>query len=320
MPETKAVTSEKRADTVGAQGPIVVGFDGSEQSQDALELARVLCEVHGARCIVATVLEYGPVPVHRAISDSEQGEAQELFDSARRRLKGIEVETHIAGTRSPGRMLAELAEREGAATLVVGSPHHRSRASRALLGSVAEYLMRRSPCEVAIAPPGYGETSLSHFGFDQVSVAFDGTEESKRALEGAEALAETAEATIQIIVAEDPVVTSVEAEAEASGKRAHGVRGSGASVLAEAIDSVPDSLKPHGRVVEPSGREIAPHIATAIASGCDGDVLVCGRRSARERALLGSVTTHLLLAVHCPVLVVPSADGIEGDPDLSVAS
>ena len=197
-------------------------------------------------------------------------------------------------------MLAELAEREGAATLVVGSPHHRSRASRALLGSVAEYLMRHSPCEVAIAPLGYGETSLSHFGLDQVSVAFDGTEESKRALKGAEKLAEAAGSSIQILVAEDPVVTSIEAE------RPHGARGRGATVLAEALESVPDSLKPQGAVVEPRGREIAPHIATGIAAGCDGDILVCGRRSARERTLLGSVTTHLLVAAHCPVLIIPS--------------
>lgn len=300
MPETNAATTETRPTAERGAGPIVVGFDGSEQSHDALELARVLCEVRGARCIVASVLEYGPVSVHRALSDSEQDEAKEIFDAARRRLHGIEVESHIAGTRSPGKMLAELAKREGASTLVVGSPHHRSRASRTLLGSVAEYLLHNSPCEVAIAPLGYGETSLSHFGFDQVSVAFDGAAESWRALKGAEELAESAGATIQIIVAEDPVVSSIEAEDH------HEVRGGGASVLAKAIDSVPDSLKPQGEVVEPTGREVAPHIAVAIAAGCDGNILVCGRRSARERALLGSVTTHLLVAARCPVLVVPS--------------
>lgn len=300
MAETTAITTDARPADWQEQGPIVVGFDGSEQSHDALELARVLCEVRGARCIVATVLEYGPVSVHRALSDPEQGEAAELFGEARDVLRGIEVETRIAGTRSPGRMLTELAEREGASTLVVGSPHHRSRAGRALLGSVAEHLLHHSPCEVAIAPVGYGETGLSHFGFDQVSVAFDGTEESKRALKGAERLAATAGATIQVIVAEDPVVTSIEAEGIAD------VRSTGERVLAEAVESVNDSLKPHGEVVKPAGREIAPHIATAIASSCDGNILVCGRRSARERALLGSVTTHLLVASNCPVLVVPS--------------
>jgi nucleotide-binding universal stress UspA family protein len=101
-------------------------------------------------------------------------------------------------------------------------------------------------------------------------------------------------------VAEDPVVTSIEAEDQ------HEARGGGESVLAEAISSVRDSLKPQGEVVTPTGREIAPHIATAIAVGCDGNILVCGRRSVRERALLGSVTTHLLVAAHCPVLIVPS--------------
>jgi nucleotide-binding universal stress UspA family protein len=301
MSETTAATTQTKPVAQSGTGPVVVGFDGSEQSHDALELARLLCEVRGARCIVATVLEYGPVSVHRAISDSEQSEAEAIFEEARHRLQGIEVESHIAGTRAPGRMLAELAEREGASALVVGSPHHRSRAGRTLLGSVAEYLLRHSPCEVAIAPLGYGETSLSHFGFDQVSVAFDGTEESWRALKGAEELADAAGATIQIVVAEDPVVSSVEAEDRSE------VRGGGASVLAKAVESVPGALKPQGEVVKPTGREIAPQIATAIAAACDGNIIVCGRRSAGERALLGSVTTHLLVAAHCPVLVVPSA-------------
>jgi nucleotide-binding universal stress UspA family protein len=300
MAKTKQAPSENQEAAGGAQAPIVVGFDGSEEGRDALELARVLCEVRGARCIVATVLEYGPVSVHRAISGSEQSEADAIFEQARKKLKGLEVECHVAGTRSPGRLLAELAEREGARTLVVGSPHHRSRAGRAVLGSVAEHLLHHSPCELAIAPLGYGETSLAHFGLDQVSVAFDGTEESWRALKGAEDLAEAGQATIQILVAEDPVVTAAEAE----GK--HEVPGRGKGVLAEALGSVRDSLQADGQVVKSTRREVAPHIAEAIAAACDGNILVCGRRSARDRALLGSVTTHLLEAASYPVLVVPT--------------
>jgi nucleotide-binding universal stress UspA family protein len=299
MAETKAATTAKRHAPDQAPAPIVVGVDGGEQGHDAIELARVLCEARGARCIVATVLEHGPVSVGRAPSDSERSEAEAIFEEARHRLKGIEVESHIAGARSPGRMLAKLAEREGAATLAVGSPHHRSRAGRAVLGSAAEHLLHHSPCEVAIAPLGYGETSLSHSGLDRVSVAFDGSEESWRALKGAEELAEVAGAAIQIIVAEDPVVTAVEAEGERESDRR------GENVLAAAVESVRGSLRPRGAVVKATGREVAPHIATAIAARCDGNILVCGRRSARERALLGSVTTHLLLAARCPVLIVP---------------
>ncbi|HEY2716922.1 MAG TPA: universal stress protein [Solirubrobacterales bacterium] len=303
MAQIDAATTEKRATNDPAPAPVVVGFDGSEEGRDALELARVLCEARGARCIVATVLEYGPVSVRRALSDSEQSEADAIFDEARHRLTGIEVDCRIAGTRSPARMLAEVAEREGAATLVVGFPHHRSRAGRALLGSVAEHLLHHSPCEVAIAPLGYGSTRLSHFGFDQVSVAFDGTEESGRALKGAEELARVSGATIQILVAEDPVVTAVEAEGQQEARHR------GESVLAAAIESVPDSLQPRGMVVKANGRDVAPHIATALATRCDGDVLVCGRRSPQDRALLGSVTTHLLLAARCPVLIVPPLPG-----------
>jgi len=282
--------------------PIVVGFDDSDEGRDALELARVLCEVRGARCIVATVIEWGPVSVRRSISDSEESEAEPLFKQARKALSGLEVETRIVGTRSPGRILAEFAEREGASTLVVGAPHHRSSAGRAVLGSVAEHLLHHSPCEVAIAPRGYGDTSLSHFGFDQVSVGFDGTEESKHALRHAEDLAEAAGATIQILVVKDPLITDTEAEAEAHA----GEPGTGEEILQQGLASVRDSLKPQGTMVEPRVRETVPRVAAALAEACDGNILVCGSRPIRNRILLASLTKRVIeMSVH-PVLVVPT--------------
>lgn len=283
-----------------AVAPIVVGFDDSDEGRDALELARVLCEVRGARCIVATVIEWGPVSVRRSISDSEESEAQPLFEQARKALRGLEVETKVVGTRSPGRMLAEFAEREGASTLVVGAPHHRSIAGRAILGSVAEYLLHHSHCEVAIAPRGYGDASLAHFGLDQLSVGFDGTEESKNALRHAEDLAEAAGATIQILVVKDPLITEAEAEARA------GEPGTGEEILRQGLASVRESLEPQGMMVEPRVRETVPRVAAALAEACDGDILVCGSRPLRDRILLSSLTKRVIeMSVH-PVLVVPT--------------
>jgi len=284
--------------------PIVVGFDDSDEGRDALELARVLCEVRGARCIVATVIEWGPVSVRRSISDSEESEAEPLFKQARKALSGLEVETRIVGTRSPGRILAEFAEREGASTLVVGAPHHRSSAGRAVLGSVAEHLLHHSPCEVAIAPRGYGDTSLTHFGFDQVSVGFDGTEESKHALRHAEDLAEAAGATIQILVVKDPLITDTEAEAEAEAHA--GEPGTGEEILQQGLASVRDSLKPQGMMVEPRVRQTVPRVAAALAEAGAGNILVCGSRPIRNRILLASLTKRVIeMSVH-PVLVVPT--------------
>jgi nucleotide-binding universal stress UspA family protein len=301
MSSTKPAPSEKPEAVAGAAAPIVVGFDESREGRDALELARVLCEVRRARCIVATVIEWGPVSVRRALTDAEESEAEPLFEQARKALSGLEVETRVVGTRSPGRMLAELAEREHASTLVLGAPHHRSSAGRALLGSVAEHLLHHSPCAVAIAPRGYGDTSLTHAGLDQVSVAFDGTSESQNALRHAEDLAAAAGATIQILVAKDPLVTGVEADSH------HGELGSGEQVLEQAVSSVRDSLQANGKLLEPPGRETVTTVAEVLAKACDGSILVCGSRPAADRILLASVTKRVIeMSVH-PVLVVPAA-------------
>lgn len=296
----KPTASRKDAAAKQAAAPIVVGFDDSEEGRDALELARILCEVRGARCIVATVIEWGPVPVRRAISDAVESEAEPLFEQARKALAGLEVEARVVGTRSPGRMLAEFAGREGASTLVVGAPHHRTRAGRAVLGSVAEHLLHHSPCEVAIAPRGYGDTAFTHFGIDQVSVAFDGTDESKRALRHAEELAEEAGATVQLLVVEDPLVAEVEAELHG------GEDGTGEEVLEQALASVRPSLQPQGRMLEPAVRETVPRIAAALAQACEGDILVCGSRPPADRILLSSVTKRVIEMSSHPVIVVPT--------------
>ncbi|MGD9736019.1 MAG: universal stress protein [Solirubrobacterales bacterium] len=286
MARTKSAPRDESRTAAAGAAPVVVGFDGSEEGRDGLELARVLCEIRGAPCIVATV---------------EDGDPEPIFAQARKALSGLAVETRLVGTRSPGRMLAEFAAREGAATLVVGAPHRRTGAGRALLGSVAEHLLHHSPCEVAIAPRGYGDTSLSHVGLGQISVAFDGTAESRRALRHAEDLAEASAATIQIVVAQDPLVTGIEAEA--------GEAGGGEGILDQAVNSVRDSLAVDGKTVEPEGRETVTHVAAAIAAACDGDVVVCGSRPPRDRVLLASVTKRVIEVSRCPVLIVPPSPG-----------
>lgn len=300
MSSTKPAPNAKPRADATPPAPIVVGYDDSKEGRDALELARVLCEVRGARCLVATVIEWGPVSVRRAISDGDDSEVEPLFDQARKALNGIEVETRVVGTRSPGRMLAEFAEREGASTLVVGAPHRRTSAARTVLGSVAEHLLHHSPCEVGIAPRGYGDISLTHVGLDEVSVAFDGTQESWNALRHAETLAERAGASLQVLVAKDPLVTGIEAESHPKDEA------SGQAVLDLAVNTVRDSLQVSGKIVEPAKRETTPKVAAALAEACEGNILVCGSRPARDRILLGSVTKRVIeMSIH-PVLVVPA--------------
>lgn len=301
MSQTQDAPRSQQYTSPTSVAPVVVGYDGGDGGRDALELARVLATIRGARCIVATGLLYGPVSVHRAISDEESAEVASLFDEARETLTGCEVESHVIGTRSPGRMLLECAERERAGTLVVGSPH-RGSLGRAILGSVAEHVLHRAPCEVVVAPQGY--RSESHLGLRKIAVAVDGSEGSKIALTRAEDLARGAGATIEIIVAEDPVVAGLEAEFSLSAPDAPR---SAADVLRGAVDSVDPALKPTGKRIDPGWRQVVSTIAAGLADACtpDVDLLVTGSRPRSERLWLGSVTKFLIAEAPCPVLVVP---------------
>jgi len=185
-------------------------------------------------------------------------------------------------------------------TLVVGSPHRRSRIGRAVLGSVAEHVLHNAPCDVVVAPRGYAERR--HDRLRQVAAAFDGMPESWLALRRAQDLALQAGTTLEILVAEDPVVSSVEAQKEGKPPARQ-------DVMSEALASVRPSLSAHGKKLEPGRRKVAPTIAASIAEACrsDADILVCGSRLPMERAFAGSVTKHLIAESPCPVLVIPHA-------------
>jgi nucleotide-binding universal stress UspA family protein len=291
------MTKDDRQLGTEAPAPVLVAYDGSPGGRDALELARVLCDSEEARCIVGTCLEYGPVPVRSGLGDVEDPDASALFDEARERLRGLEVETRVVGTRAPGRMFAEAAVREGAGTIVVGSPH-RGKLGQALLGSVAEHLLHHAPCAVVVAPRDYA--SERHGKLGKIAVAYDGTDAAKGALRRAEAIAARCGAALEIIVAEDVIVSG--------GPGGMGIRNrrSAAEVTAEAVASVDAAIETEGKSIDPGWPQIVDEVAEAIAAACgeDVDLVVLGSKAGHERLLYGSVAKRLIADAPCPVLVV----------------
>jgi hypothetical protein len=80
---------------------------------------------------------------------------------------------------SPAAGLHALAEREGAALIVVGSSH-RSRIGRILVGGTGERLLSGASAPVAVAPSGYAVDRPVQV----VGCGFDGSQQSRRALPG----------------------------------------------------------------------------------------------------------------------------------------
>lgn len=277
---TKEERTRNGALSPTSRAPVLIGFDGADGGCDALELGRVLSSIRESRCIVA-------IP-----------EAEPFATEARTALGDYEAEVHVIGVLSPALQLVEYAKREDAGTLVVGSTR-RGKIGRVLLGSTSEQVLHRAPCEVVVAPRGYA--AERHEGFAKIAVAVDGTPESKVALARAEDLAHQAEATIEVLVASDPVVSSIEAEFPRD------TPSSISDVLEAAVSSVDPALAPTGKKVDTGRTQVARTIAAALAEACEPDVdlLVTGSRRPMDRFLLGSMTKHLITEAPCPVLVVP---------------
>jgi nucleotide-binding universal stress UspA family protein len=140
---------------------ILCAIDFSPPSRVALLQAAELAAQHGAGL---TVLHVREVPSARAQiamlpSPPEAYEAQtgELWRQLERAGKDAELlaKAPVAVTMVEGTAVEEIvrAGREREVDLIVVGTHGRTGLRRAVLGSVAEGLVRRAPCSVLVARP-----------------------------------------------------------------------------------------------------------------------------------------------------------------------
>ena len=280
---------------------VIVGFDGREESTDALALARMLAGIEGAELRVAVVLPHNPLPIEEEVYEQAlTRHFDELFAQARERLNGAECVTERLESPSPAEALNGLAEREGARMIVLGSTH-RGMLGRVYPGSVGERLLTGAPCAVAVAPRGYAGQERDGGGI--VGVGYDGSDESKLALETAAEIARRLDGTVRLVVAAPPVSASV--------RRMMGMAG-GDPLFAELLREETERTLKQG-VSSVSGVNVDSRLklgdpAQALAEeGIDLDLLVVGSRGYGpvRRVLLGGVAAELMRNAPCPVMVIP---------------
>ncbi|MFP5388775.1 MAG: universal stress protein [Thermoleophilia bacterium] len=275
---------------------LLVGFDGSDGGRDALELARVLATETEGSVAVATVLFGGPLPLELAGLEGPEAEAAEpLFEEARSRLAGIELETRAYGGGSPAAVLTELAEQDEFDAIVLGSPH-RGPLGRVLIGSVARNLLNGGPREVFVASRGYADAE--HDPFRRIAVGYDGSPEAKQALQSAEALAKHSNAILRLIA----VVSMPVFVPGAVGYTPAPAPLDAEKLLSDAAASIDPKL-----AVEQRRCDGSPGPVLVSEAENDVDLLVLGSRGygPLARVLLGSVSRHAAQNAPCPVLVVP---------------
>jgi nucleotide-binding universal stress UspA family protein len=277
---------------------VIAGFDGSDEARDGLHLAGSLADATGAELLVATA--FGPVLAGPGLNlpAIEDRYFAGVFERARAELGGAEFESRELRDVSAPRGLDHLAEAEGADLIVVGSSH-RGAFGRVLFGSVGERLLYGAPCAVAVAPRGYA--GCTHLGRGVIGVAYDGSAESRLALEGAAELARLLGGEIRLITAMTDVSFLELSGDGALDEYLDAMRDHYRELQDEALELVGPDVSATGVLVDaPTGRAL-------VASAIDLDLLVMGSRGYGpiRRTLLGGVSAEVMRGAPCPVLVLP---------------
>lgn len=268
---------------------VIVAFDGSDRSADALALALRLLDPAGVLTLACVVLGqrwHVGAHVHRPDAPVPE-ELSEMFARTRATIPaGIRVRERAPIAASPARGLTELAETDLADLIVIGSSRHGD-AGHIRLERTAGRLLQGAPCAVAIAPAGLREASE----FRHVGIAYDDSPEARAALAVAYDIAERCGSAVTLFSA----VSELAPEAMAARRQAE-------TALDEAADRAPASINPLTVLLRGQAGRVVP-------DACDGvvDLLVTGSRGygPLQRALAGSVSEALAEGASHPVVVVP---------------
>lgn len=138
---------------VSIGGPIIVGYDGSEESREAV---RTACELSEPGAGVTVVHAYevpyqvDVYPWFEDFRDACREVGEEVLESAKG-IAGTEQSVQYEAVEGkPANVLARRAKELGAQTIVVGS---RGKGPiGAALGSVTLRLLHQTPCPVLVVP------------------------------------------------------------------------------------------------------------------------------------------------------------------------
>ncbi len=259
---------------------VLVGYDGSGRSEDALALAHAFAGSPGD--ITAACAYRNELLTARVSMGAPGGEAaREHALAVLAPLADQGFRTHAAPGASAAAALSDYAE-AGAFDLIVLGSTHRGTVGRVLAGATAAQLLHGAPCAVAVAPHGYGRHDPE--AISRVGVAYTDTPAGHEALRVAHALADERSGTLIVLDAADRVTVAGEAE------------------LTEAVARFAG-----GAVPIDSRLLLGPPAEQLVACSGTVDLLVMGSRGfgGLRRALLGSVSSQVVREAACPVVVVP---------------
>jgi nucleotide-binding universal stress UspA family protein len=289
---------------------IVAGADLSAQSEQALDRAAALAELHHAKLVLVNAVA-DDAPIENVdneilkqlgeVSAALHAETAKKFAErlAALRARGIDVEL-ASPLGPPGEQIAKVAKDRHADLIVVGT-HGHTGISRFLLGSVATSVLRHAPCDVLVCR---GQTTPTPF--QRPIVATDFSASSFRALRNAADLTAPG-APIEVVHAWQLPVGSV--GASLFGQTRFPWSTIRDAVLAGAKSQADKLVAAHADLGHPLHVELiqgpAASVITHAAEANNHDLIAIGTHGARgfRRLLLGSVAESTIRHAPCSVLV-----------------
>ncbi|NHX35055.1 MULTISPECIES: universal stress protein [Halolamina] len=285
---------------------ILVGVDGSDESNRAARYALELAARVDAAVTAVHVVEQGALDLTRGSS-----EASELREERAAVLAAIDEIADEVGHPADGELLeGNPAKRltahadEADADLIVLGRQGLSGVKRRLLGGTTEQVLHRSEVPVFVVPDEAGP-----FAADRLLVPTDGSENAGLALPHAAELARIDGGSVDLLNVID--LAAAGGAFDAGGLDAEFVerlenRGQA------AVEDAADEIRGHNPDVEirtaverakPSSSVAASIRAYVEDEGVDAVVMSSHGRSDLRRTLLGSVASSVLRRVDVPVLV-----------------
>lgn len=296
------VTRERDGrDEENAQPPVVVGVDGSEQSDRAVRYAVIEARRRGAGVLlVHAVHETAPMaamlPLWSVETFAEVG--RRLVDDASGLARELDPDLAVATSVRPGNRVGVIVDAGERACLVVLGHRTRTGAGRVLAHSTTTGVAARAHCPVVGVPDCWPEGGT----YGRVVVGIDASEASHDALDLA--FQEAARRGSKLVVlhawrlptAYDDLATSPQAVQE---------------WLASARDEMTETLAPFREAYPSVAVDVDlrhEYAAAALAASTRGaDLIVVGRRGhgAPLGVYLGSLARMLIREGRCPVEIAP---------------
>lgn len=283
--------------------PVIVGVDGAEAGEDALQLGQWTAQTLEAPLVVA-VVHPAPSALGSGRVDAEwvadrHRAAAAVLDGARTVLAGatVAVTYRVVASTSAAHGLHDLAEELAAEVIVVGSGRAGTR-HRLFAGSTAERLLAGSVCPVAVAPAAM-ETPPGTLG--RIGVAYVDTPDGRAALAAAARLADHTGSPLRLytVVAETDATLPFLVGQDAEHAFLETARETYELALSRAAESAGG--------VETDWEIRIGDVVESLADLDDVDVLFCGSRGygPARRVLLGGVSARLMRRARRPVVIVP---------------